>query len=251
MFKKYIPLLLCCYFGESCFSSGCLFSDFPDAPENNIPFNKSVCIKNNTNTDYQNNKICCVSIRQEVKTGNYVLLLYSAIKYPHWDNFNYSLLNIQRKSSVTKKWINDDFPPFYEWYEDQSRYDQRISVPSQKEYQHTGNIFYLLWLNGGQRKVFFGHTQWNNQFAVDEYDQYTRDDGVCYHIQKYLDIFVRDTHITLEKNSATSNHKIVNPLFTISTGATVNLAALPIKKAVITYDESKKKYELVKIEDLK
>lgn len=239
-------ILLFCFFLKGCFSGCDIMIDKDPHPDSETPTNKSVHIQNNTNVAYKNNGIYCVSLNQEVKTGEYVFLFYSLAKKLSWWGFDYTLADIDKKSSITKKWTTyKNHKDFYEFYIHNTIFKTEIRLPKNM-FKHTGNIFYLLYLDGGKRKVFFGHVKSGKAVASNESIE---DSSGCYYLEKYLDLFVKDTQIILEKDSASSNHKVVNPLFWLSNGEKVNLATLPIKQVFIKYDDDDNQYDLVRIAD--
>ena len=96
--------------------------------------------------------------------------------------------------------------------------------------------------------MFFGEDKESTIWGVyvNEYDSEPRSDGFCYHTQysQVKDIFVSDTHITLENDKATSNHKVVTHI-TLD-GKRIALATLPMKR--IFLDENQ---DFLRLEDFK
>ena len=119
-------------------------------------------------------------------------------------------------------------------------------------FKDTSYSFYLAFLNGGQRKVFFAPSSRVSKFDYYKEDEFPDPEGKCYKRYKYRDIFVNDTHITLENDKATSNHKVVTEV-TLDPfdGKRIKLDTLPIKKIITGYNKDSRKYEFVRVEDLK
>ena len=96
--------------------------------------------------------------------------------------------------------------------------------------------------------MFFGEDKESTIWGVyvNEYDSEPRSDGFCYHTQysQAKDIFVSDTHMTLENDKATSNHKVVTHI-TLG-GKRIELATMSIKKMLL--DEN---WVFLRLEDFK
>ena len=224
----------------------------PDNEKNTIKPNdkKVLYIHNKTNNAYKNNKLLWLSLQKEIATDKYVLLFDSIAleKKDKDDSFyckDYSFPDINPGGTAVKKQKKHRGDSYF--------YNFFNLVDVSNKFKDTEYSVYLAYLGGGKRKVFFGEDKKGSKYAlrVDEYDDEPRSDGYCYHTQyyQYKDIFVSDTHITLENDKATSNHKVVTHI-TLD-GKRIELATMSIKKTISRYIKDKYKHEFVRVEDFK
>ena len=232
-FSFFVSILL-----YSCFSLPC-DSEPKDVNSNTRVVNKKISIHNKTNTFYKNNSVYFVSLQKEVATGKYVLLAHLELgeyepKELRWD---YSLEDIPPNANATKQGLGIYNYFFYSWSRSYESYARGRKTDIFADTDHT---FYLLLLNGGKRKVFFAPYKFKkngfNFYLFYRSDEYLSEDGNCYHYYKHRDIFLKDTNITLEKNKATSNHKVVTEV--IVDGKKMSLEALTMKKFFIDYNNN-------------
>ena len=208
----------------------------PDNQKKMIMYNlkKGVYINNRTKNTYKNNALYSVSLRQKVATGTYELLL----KPDSETKINF-LHDIAPEKTIIKKEPEMFFI---------SIFLGKLGI-SPTLFKDTNYIFYLAYLDGGKRKVFFAPNKkdkegryYNNYFNYG--DKTPRDDGKCYYFEYWQakEIFVKDTHITIETDKATSNHKVVTNV--ILGGKRIDLATLPMKKVILDKD-----YDFLRVED--
>ena len=203
----------------------------PDNKKNTIDEKrKKVHIHNKTTTFYKNNALYCVSLQQEVATGKYKLLLQLDKYYPIKMHF---FPDVAPGKTVVKKGIKHETENYFSSIFIDVTIKRELPPPS--IFKDTDYTFFLAYLDGGSRKVFFAQAKDKTSYAVvvDELDQESRADGKCYHT-KYWQAkkeFIEDTYITLEADKAMSNHKVVTHV-TLG-GKRIELATLPMKKIVL------------------
>ena len=220
--------------------------------------NKSVYFHNKTNITYKDNALYHVSLHWYKPNKEYVLSFYKSIeskyKEPHVLTFDYSLQDIVANSTTIKIPSKNNRSPSHiflkRWFSNDIK-SNKESIP-ENIFRDTKYSFYLAFLNGGQRKVFFAPDKTGSEFDYYKEDEFPDPEGKCYRRYKYRDIFVSDTHITLENEKATSNHKVVTEV-TLDPfdGKRIKLNTLPIKKIIRQYNEKEFKYKFIRVEDFK
>ena len=235
LFCVLICLASCNFTSDSCY----IDSDWNGKahPSNTVRKNKSVYIHNKTNILYENNAMYFVVLYKDIAKGKYILLYYSLpvdVVVPAW-GWDYTLKNILPKSTVVKRGSSNYRETthffFHKWLSVHKTADKNFLSPPSELFKDTNHSFYLAFLNAGKRKVFFAPNKTKSEFVFYQKDKNRSSDGTCYQRHKHKDIFLKDTHITLEKEKATSNHKVVTEV--IVDGKKVLMEALPIKKILV------------------
>lgn len=216
--------------------------------------NKSVYFHNKTNITYKNNALYHVSLHWYKTDNKYVLSFYEPEEKNRNPYFDYSLQDILANSTTIKIPGENYKEPSYMFFERWFSSDLESNEESLPKniFKDTKYSFYLAFLNAGQRKVFFAPSTGGSKFDYYKEDEFPDREGKCYKRYKYRDIFVSDTHITLENDKATSNHKVVTEV-TLDPfdGKRIKLNTLPIKKIITGYNKDSRKYEFIRVEDFK
>ena len=210
---------------------------------------KSIFIHNKTNTFYQNNKLYYAYMLEERREGKYFpgAKRFLGITFFEQDKilengwrWDYTLPDIPPNTTVAKRSGEKTKYFFYKWFD----YHQKMEdILPKKDFSRPYYGFYLLYLNGGKKKVFLSYISDNDKPYTSTSDEVPDEEGKCYDDRRrYKNIFTEDTYITLENGRFKSNHKINR--VKIYYPKTVD--ELPIKKVIL--DE---KFKLIRVEDFK